>query len=356
MIRHLTLFLAVLVLAGCAKPAPKVEPKTAVVFSIVSTENAQGQQAEWAPFLADMQKSIGMPVKPFFGGNYTAMIEAMRFKQVDVGWFTNQSGLEAVRRSGGEVFAQTTKPDGKEGYQGVVIVKKGSGLTLDRLLKCDRSLDFGMGDAKSTSGTLAPMVYLFGPRGIDPATCFKTVRSANAENNLYAVGSGLLAAATDNTNSMDRMDLLGTPLARKTMASIEVIWRSPTIPEDPLVWRADLDPAIKAKVAAFLFSYGVGEGPDADRQRAVLSRLGMGPFKKADNAHLLQVREMEASGELAAAKKAGDAAAAAAAQAKLDELKREQAAQPARVQPAKTALTCPCDRAPASKAAAAHKL
>ena len=100
----------------------------------------------------------------------TAMIEGMRFRQVDLGWFTNQSGLEAVRRSGGEVFARTTKPDGQDGYEGVVIVRKGGGVTLDRLLSCDRTLDFGTGDAKSTSGTLAPMVYLFGPRGIDPAT------------------------------------------------------------------------------------------------------------------------------------------------------------------------------------------
>jgi phosphonate transport system substrate-binding protein len=327
MMRPIVLFLTVLVLAGCAKPASRVVPKAELVFSIVSTENAQTQMTEWGPFLADMEKSIGMPVKPFFGGNYAAMIEGMRFKQVDLGWFTNQSGLEAVRRSGGEVFARTTKPNGGDGYEGVVVVRTGAGVNLDRLLKCDRTLDFGMGDAKSTSGTLAPMVYLFGPRGIDPATCFKTVRSANPENNLYAVGSGLLSAATANTNSLDRMGRLDTPLAKKTMAGITVIWRSPTIPEDLMVWRQDLDPAIKGKVAGFMFAYGVGQGPEADRQRAVLKRLGLGPFRKADNSHLIRVREMEASGQLVAANKAGDAAAAAKAQAVLDELRREQSAE-----------------------------
>ena len=48
-------------------------------------------------------------------------------------------------------------------------------------------LDFGIGYAKSTSGTLAPMTYLFAPRDIDPDACFKTVRSANHEANLFAV-------------------------------------------------------------------------------------------------------------------------------------------------------------------------
>ena len=104
----------------------------------------------------------------------------------------------------------TVKPNGPDGYQAVIVVKKGSGITLDRLLKCDRTLNFGMGDAKSTSGTLAPMTYLFAPRGVDPNTCFKTVRSANHEANLFSVAQGLLDAATNNTASMDRMAMMGT--------------------------------------------------------------------------------------------------------------------------------------------------
>lgn len=328
MIRRLIALTAVLALAACGKteaPAPAGKPQ-AVTFSIVSTENPQTQMQEWGPFLKDMEKAVGMPVKPFFGSNYTAAIEAMRFKQSDLGWFTNNSGLEAVRRAGGEVFARTSKPSGPDGYQAVIIVRKGSGLTLDKLLKCDRSLNFGMGDAKSTSGTLAPMAYLFSPRGIEPAKCFKTVRSANAESNLFAVGSGVLDAATDNTNSMSRMAVLDTPIARKTLASLHVIWRSPTIPEDPMIWRSDLDPALKAKIANFIFGYGVGDTPEARRQREILARIQTGPFKKADNSHLIPVREIEAMGQLTEARAKGDAAALAKAQAALDEIARDKAA------------------------------
>ena len=252
----------------------------------------------------------------------------MRFKQTDVGWFTNQSGLEAVRRAGGEVFARTTHPNGHDGYQGVIIVKKGSGITLDKLLKCGQTLDFGMGDAKSTSGTLAPNTYLFGPRGIAPAKCFKTVRSASAEANLYAVGTGVLPAATDNTRSMDRLAVIGTPDAKKVMDALQVIWTSPTIPEDPMIWRADLDPAVKKKVADFIFSYGVGDSDEAKRQRAILERIQTGAFRHADNSHLLPVREMEATGQLVEAKAKGDARALATAQAKLDQVKKEMAALP----------------------------
>ena len=56
--------------------------------------------------------------------------------------------------------------------------------SIEQLLKCDRTLNFGIGDAKSTSGTLAPKTYLFAPRGIKPEECFKTVKSSNHQANL----------------------------------------------------------------------------------------------------------------------------------------------------------------------------
>ena len=320
-------FVSALALVACSKQddAKPAAPQV-VNFSIMSTEGRQTQMDDWGPFLADMEKSVGVPVKPFFGTNYTSLIEAMRFKQTDVGWFTNQSGLEAVRRANGEVFARTVKPNGPDGYQAVIVVKKGSGITLDRLLKCDRKLNFGMGDAKSTSGTLAPMTYLFAPHGVDPNTCFKTVRSANHEANLLSVAQGLLDAATNNTASMDRMAMMGTDMSKKTLASLDVIWTSPTIPEDPMIRRKDLDPALKAKIDAFIFSYGTGEGPEAERQRKILERIQTKPFKRADNSHLLPVREMEASGQLIQAKTKGDAVAVQAAQAELDRIAAEKKA------------------------------
>ncbi|HEX5380071.1 MAG TPA: phosphate/phosphite/phosphonate ABC transporter substrate-binding protein [Phenylobacterium sp.] len=329
MTRRLIVLLAVLALGACSRAGQAPPAKTELNFSILSAESRQSAEADWAPFLADMEKATGLKVHAFYGSNYTALIEAMRFRQTDLGWFTNQSGLEAVRRSNGQVFARSVNPSGTDGYEAVIIVRKGSGLTLDKLLKCDRTIDFGMGDAKSTSGTLAPMAYLFAPRNIDPNTCFKTVRSANHEANLFAVGSGVLGASTNNTASMDRLAMLNTDIARQTLGRLEIIWRSPRIPEDPLIWRRDLDPALKAKIAKFMFSYGVGDTPEAARQRAVLERIQTLPFVPADDSHLLPVREMEASEHLTEARNRGDAAAIAKAQADLDAVHAEQKAQPA---------------------------
>jgi phosphonate transport system substrate-binding protein len=106
-----------------------------VNFSILATESSSGLQSIWTPIIADMEKQTGLKIKPYYASNYTALIEAMRFKQTDLGWFSNQSGLEAVRRSGGEVFARTFDPSGTDGYRSIIIVPAKSRLTLQAVLK-----------------------------------------------------------------------------------------------------------------------------------------------------------------------------------------------------------------------------
>lgn len=309
-----------LALGACGDGLDRGDASDTVRFSILSTENTQTSAQYWGPVLADMEKATGLTVKPYFQSNYTGLIEAMRFKQTDVGWFSNQSGLEAVRRAGGEVFARTTDPSGVDGYFAVLIVKKGGGLTLDKVLKCDKSLTFGIGDAKSTSGTLAPMTYLFAPQGIDPKDCFKTVRSANHQANLFAVANGVVDVATNNTTGM-RLD---RERGGKATNQVEIIWRSPRLPEDPIVYRKDLDPAVKEKLRQFFLTYGQGEGPEAERQRQLLSRLSIGGFKPADDTHLLPVREMEATEAVLQARTDGDREATEKAEAELARIRQER--------------------------------
>lgn len=297
-------------------------PVKTVNFSILATESSTSLQSFWAPIIADMEKQTGYKIKPFYGSNYTALIEAMRFKQTDLGWFSNQSGLEAVRRSGGEVFVRTFDPSGRDGYRSLIIVPAKSNLTLDQVLKCDKSLNFGIGDAKSTSGTLAPMTYLFAPRGIKPTECFKTVRTANHQANLFAVARGVLDVATNNSTAVNLQK--GRDPAIND--AIRIIWTSPPLPEDPIVWRKDLDPQVKARLRKFFESYGQGTGPEAARQRALLSKVSIGGFKPADNNHLLPVREMEATEQYLVAKDEGDAGKIAAAQKVLAGIQAERKA------------------------------
>ena len=215
----------------------------------------------------------------------------MRFNKVQVAWYGNLGAIEAVDRSNGEVFAQTVDKDGNPGYWGLLIVHKDSPIkSLDDLLKCDKTLDFGIGDPNSTSGYLVPMTFVFAKNHIDPRNCFKTVRSANHEANTLAVANKLVNAAANNTEIMERMK--ATNPAK--LEEIRIIWKSPLIPSDPLVWRKDLDPAVKKKIADFILSYGT----KSDAEKKVLAALNWAPFRKSDDNQLLPVRQMQVAKEM----------------------------------------------------------
>lgn len=260
-------------------------------FGIISTESQANLRTQWDPFLADMAKQTGLTVKPFFASDYAGVIEGMRFGKVDVAWYGNKSAMEAVDRAGAEIFVQTVALDGSPGYWSLILAPKDSPLTsLEDLLKCDQSIDFGLGDPNSTSGYLVPMTFIFAQNGIDPKTCFKTVRNANHETNALAVANGQVDAATNNTENLARIEKTNSEAFEK----IKVIWKSPLIPSDPIAWRKDLDPAVKEKVEAFFLNYGTDKSMgDAAAEKEVLSGLAWAPFRKSSNAQLLPIRVME---------------------------------------------------------------
>jgi phosphonate transport system substrate-binding protein len=109
-----------------------------------------------------------------------------------------------------------------------------------------------------------------------------------------------------------------------------VIWESPTLPEDPIIWRKDLDPAVKEKVRQFFLTYGQGSTPQAAQQRANMAKINIGGYKPADDSHLLPVREMEATRIWLEAKEGGDAAKIAAARQALDAITAQRVALEAR--------------------------
>jgi phosphonate transport system substrate-binding protein len=314
--RHLGLTGAALVgLAACGEQ-PSTEAPGELTFSILPTAPADSLLRNWQPVLDDMAKATGLKIKPFIPSNYTVLIEAMKFRQTDAGWFSNESGLEAVRRANGEVFARTLGPDGLNGYESLLIVNAKSGISLERLKKCDRTLSFGQADPSSTSGYVAPIAEFFGPNDIQPEKCFSTVRTSNHSANLLAVASGTLDVATGNSRSL----LLNRQAGRTEADKVKVLWQSAPLPEDPIIWRKDLDPAVKEKLRQFFLTYARGDTPDAARQRANLKPLSIGGFEPADNNHLLIVRDVEAKEKWFLAKWSGDKAQIDSTKKEMDDL------------------------------------
>lgn len=284
MIRSIKALLAAsaVALAGFAQAQEIKE----INFGIIATEKAGALKQMWEPFLEDMSKAIGVKVNGFYATDYAGIIEAQRFNKVQVAWYGNKSAIDAVDRANGEVFAQFIDLDGTPGYYSYVITHKDSGITsLDQLLKNGKNYSFGIGDPQSTSGTLVPTYYVFSMNNLDPKTTFKVVRSANHEGNFLAVLHRQVDAATNNSEMLDKMK----ETKPEWREQIRILWTSPLIPRDPLVWRKDLPADLKKKIQDFTVAYGKD-----DREKEILKNMyRLKGFKVSTDAQLLPIRQLE---------------------------------------------------------------
>ncbi len=301
---------------------PVLAETTEINFGIISTESQSNLKTIWDPFLADMGKKTGLKINAFFASDYAGVIEGMRFGKVQIAWVGNKAGMEAVDRANAEVFAQSVAVGGEPGYWGLLLAPADSALTsAEDVLKCDKSLNFGLGDPNSTSGYLVPMTFLFAQNGKDPKECFKTVTNANHETNAMAVVNKHVDVATNNTENMMRL----TKTNPEAAAKIKVIWKSPLIPSDPIVWNKELDQPTKDKLVAFFMGYGRQGTPEqVEAERGVLSGLQWAPFRPSSDAQLYPIRIMEITKAMFTLK-GDDKISAEEKTAKLKELEAEKA-------------------------------
>ncbi len=263
-------------------------------WGLLAVESQDNLMKRWGPIIKLIEAKMDIPVNPFFASDYTGVIEAMRFKKVDVVLFGNKSAMTAVDRAGAEVFAQMIEKDGSRGYHSILVTHKDNASinSLEDVLKCGKSINFGIGDPQSTSGFLVPTTFIFAANKVNPRDCFRTVRNASHEANLLSVANKLVNVATANNRAMYFRLKRNKPEA---FEQLKEVWRSPLIAADPFAWRKDLPKEVKAKIHFAFMSLGrIGDDPaQLQKEREALQNGGFGGFVPSSNLQLLPFREME---------------------------------------------------------------
>jgi phosphonate transport system substrate-binding protein len=257
-----------------------------LVFGLITPRGSDKVLAAWNPFLQRLARSIGRDIRPWAATN-GEVVEAFRQSRVDMAWVGNAPALEIVETGTGEVFAQMVTADGRTGYQSILVTHKDSPLqTLEQAQQAERRLVFGDGELKSTSGHLVPLYYAFVKRGInDPRSLYREVRHSSHRANLTMAARHEVDFATANNVELDLFAADQPALAK----ALRVIWRSPDIPQSPLVWRLSLPASLRQRIQEAVVNFG----QDA-AERAILRGVNdLAGFRKSRNRQLVTVADIE---------------------------------------------------------------
>ncbi|MBD6620181.1 phosphonate ABC transporter substrate-binding protein [Komarekiella sp. 'clone 1'] len=258
-------------------------------FGVLSTESQANQKPIWEPFAAAMSQQVGITIKPFYVTQYAAVIEAMRFGKVQAAWLGGKSYIEAVKVADAEAFAQVVSADGTKGYYSHLIANKDNPITAEAIaaggdkyvIQNAAKLTFAFNEPNSTSGFLVPSYYIFTKNNVEPKKVFKRlIFAGNHEACALAVANKQVDVATVSNEALSRLENTN-PKARQ---KIEIIWKSPIIPSDPIVYRRDLPDDLKKKLQNFFYNY---------KDDKVLSQFKISGFVQAEDKNWHTIRELE---------------------------------------------------------------
>lgn len=226
-----------------ALPALAAQPLT---IGLIPAEDSQAMIESSRQVLDSLQQQLGMQVKPFVATDYNGVIEALRSKKLDVAYLGPFSYVLASSVADVEAFAvAVTKKTGQSAYKSVIIARKDRGIAKLPDLK---GRTFAFVDPTSASGHLFPKAGLL-QAGYDPESFFgRVIFSGSHDASILAVANKKVDAAA----VADRILASAIAKGQVKQDELEIVWSSNPIPESPMVWRKDLDPALKARIAQAL--------------------------------------------------------------------------------------------------------
>lgn len=218
-------------------------------FGVVSVENQGDAVTRYKDFGKYVERKLGVKLKLYLASDYAGVIQALTSGQLQVAslgassyaaaWIDSKGGVEPI--------ATNQELDGELGYYSVLFVKSGSPYKSLQDLK-GKTVAFA--DPNSTSGYLVPLVSLK-KEGINPSTYFgRAPFSGGHEQNVLGVLKGNYDAAFTWTSKGDRSGNFRMMVDKGMLdrKAVRVIWKSPLIPNPPMVIRKDLPEQMKKDV------------------------------------------------------------------------------------------------------------
>src|SRR5688500_3214183 len=226
---------------GTAKPG-------VITVGFIPAEDSRAMVRQSQAILDIVAQHTGMKVDTFVGSDYNATIEALRAGHIDVALLGPFSYVLATTVAPVEAFAvtviaRTMQPS----YQSIIIAGKDSNINSLADLK---GKTFAFVDPGSTSGFMVPSAA-FIRAGITPEKDFRQVMySGGHDSTIVSVGNGKVDAGA----VADRIYERGCAKGLADCNKLKVAWKSPPIPNDPLLYRRNLSDDMKKRIREAFFS------------------------------------------------------------------------------------------------------
>ncbi|WJS01255.1 phosphonate ABC transporter substrate-binding protein [Roseibium aggregatum] len=207
------------------------------------------------------EELLGVPTKLFAPADYNGVIEGLLGGNLDMAWL-GASGYAKVFLTDPEAVEPVlvkVNNDGSYGYYSIGFARVDSEINS---LEDMKGKTFGFGDPNSTSGYLIPSIEI--PKlgySMKPGEYFSdVVFTGGHEQTIVAVFNGDIAGGVTWADGLGEWeDGYNSGALRKAsdaglvdMTEIKEIWRSPVIPEGPVVLSKKLPDDIKAKMTELM--------------------------------------------------------------------------------------------------------
>lgn len=250
-----------------------------ITFAIVPSENAQGVNDRFAPFMAYLSKELGIKVTLRVANDYAAVIEGQKAGNVHIANYGPASFARAlVTGVKTDAFAIDVNSDGSKGYYSVFYVLKDSPI---KSVADAKGKNIGFVDPNSTSGNNMPR-FALDHLGINPETYFsKVVFTGSHDNALLGLAQGTVDVAANWWNADDDSNLtrmLNKKLLKKadgtemTKDDFRIVLKSDLIINSPTAYLSDMPDDLKAAIRKAYFEA-------ATKDKAAFDKLSDGKNK-----------------------------------------------------------------------------
>ena len=222
-------------------------------FAISAGGNGLERHRHFKPVLDYLRERTKKKVEIYIPASYDSTTQGLADRWIDVAAYTASAYLTAREAEPAiEPFAAYARMPGHlqpeaPGYELVLIAKKDS--RFDKL-RATKGATLGLVEQNSPTGDLLPRIALAEAVAGDLEKYFsKVVYTGGNDLSTIAVLEGKLDVAVVESDKFDEM----VDNEMVLLESFNVLWRSPVIPADPMVYRAGLCEALKKQISdAFL--------------------------------------------------------------------------------------------------------